>query len=328
MLKQDYYAIRKRLTQENAFEVNNLYGAVTVFVEALCLTVGFIALTQVPYFSWMYWGIQLFLGISLYRCYVILHECGHNTLFQQKTWNTLVGCLMSPFCFHPYISWREIHHDHHKWVGIVDRDHTEKQWLKLRDSPAIWQNLLRLLWKLWLPLGTIQFVFDVYWLYPIQQFKQHREGDWKAGFAVMIVVLPHSILMALLGIPNYLILVAPMILVFFLYLEGIALPLHGGLFPFLSHDHPQPIPYLEQDAVTRTIELPPILAVLLVYNFNLHTEHHLFPNVPWYNLPKVKQALQNVDHPHYTAVPFLPYTLDIRDRDPVELFIHTLPDKV
>ena len=42
---------------------------------------------------------------------------------------------------------------------------------------------------------------------------------------------------------------------------------------------------------TRTVATHPILSFLMC-NINYHIEHHLYPGVPWYNLPKVHTLLQ------------------------------------
>jgi len=41
---------------------------------------------------------------------------------------------------------------------------------------------------------------------------------------------------------------------------------------------------------TRSVRTAPVAAFLLC-NLNLHLEHHLFPAVPWYNLPRVHRLL-------------------------------------
>ncbi len=42
---------------------------------------------------------------------------------------------------------------------------------------------------------------------------------------------------------------------------------------------------------TRTVATNPVLSFLMC-NINYHIEHHLYPGVPWYNLPKVHKLLQ------------------------------------
>jgi fatty acid desaturase len=43
---------------------------------------------------------------------------------------------------------------------------------------------------------------------------------------------------------------------------------------------------------TRTVATHPVLSFLMC-NINYHIEHHLYPGVPWYNLPKVHKLLQD-----------------------------------
>lgn len=103
------------------------------------------------------------------------------------------------------------------------------------------------------------------------------------------------------------------------------LPQHSGLFPFLFDEHPQPIPYHEQDAITRTTLLPPILGILFAYNFNLHIEHHLFPFAPWYRLPKIRKAIDNASGLVYTEAEFLRFMAEMRSRDPIDIYVNSLP---
>ena len=44
---------------------------------------------------------------------------------------------------------------------------------------------------------------------------------------------------------------------------------------------------------TRTVLLNPIHGWLLYFNMHYHTEHHLFPQVPFYNLPKLHNAIKD-----------------------------------
>ena len=48
---------------------------------------------------------------------------------------------------------------------------------------------------------------------------------------------------------------------------------------------------------TRTFICGPILGWLLYFNMQYHVEHHLFPQVPFYNLPKLHEAIKDQLHP-------------------------------
>lgn len=325
MLEENYYKLKKELATEGVFRINNLYGALTVLAELAFFGVGLSLLWQVPNFSWIYWLLQVLLGVSIFRFFVILHECGHKTLFRQKSLNTIVGYLISPFCLLPYVPWRNVHYDHHRWVGVIDKDPTQAHLLKLKQSRTM-QNLFRILWKSWLPIGFIKFTFEVFWLYPLREFQQGKTNNgWNGLFSVAIAGSPHIMLLFLLGFVPYVIMFVPMLLVFYMWIENMNLPQHSGLFPYLSDEHPEPIPYQQQDAITRTTFLPAVLAVLFAYNFNLHIEHHLFPFAPWYRLPKIREAIQGAGGLVYTEAEFFRFMATMRSRDPVDIYVNSLP---
>lgn len=321
-----YYSLRRKLFAEGAFRVNNLYGALTVVSEFAVLGVGLICLFYVAPFSVPYWALQIILATSFFRMFVILHECGHNTLFTSRIVNTIVGSLVSPFCLLPYIAWRDIHFLHHKWVGVVDKDPTQAHLLKLHHMSDAGTFMFRIIWRLWIPIPFLQFVVRVFWFRPFHELRHGKRRTAHKGLLSLAVCLtPHVLAIAYFGPWRYLILFGPMILLFYMIFEAINLPQHSGLFPHLSVDHPDPISHKEQDGVTRTTRLPKLLAICLNYNFNLHVEHHIFPAVPWYSLPKVAKKLTASSDCKYRRVPFLKFMGSLRREDPMDVYLKTLP---
>jgi fatty acid desaturase len=53
---------------------------------------------------------------------------------------------------------------------------------------------------------------------------------------------------------------------------------------------------------------------LLVLNFNLHTEHHLFPTLPWFRLKQVRKMIRPELKP-YTEVHGLGWNYEMRTGD-------------
>ncbi|MBD2565333.1 MULTISPECIES: fatty acid desaturase family protein [Nostoc] len=328
MLKEDYVLIAKKLAKSGSLRVNNFYGTLTVLAEIACFAIGLAILLKTPYFSVLYWILEIFLGISLFRFFVILHECGHKALFSYKFMNTITGTLVSPLCIIPYISWRNIHYQHHKWVGVVDKDPTQAVLLKLRENSKFTHNLFRIIWKTWFPISFFKLTFQVFWLYTLNEYKEKSYANAKAGFVSLIaIILPHILVIFYLGLVKYLIIFTPMLLIYAVWFENMNFSQHVGLFPYLSSHHPKPIPLHEQDSISRTSEMNYILAVLFCYNFNLHIEHHLFPAAPWYQLPKVKNCLESVDNLDidYKGVGFPDFVLQLRRQDPVDIYLKTLP---
>jgi fatty acid desaturase len=280
-------------------------------------------LLRVQVLSLAYFALQLFAGLSMFRMFVIVHECGHGSLFRNSKMNALFGLWASVFCLVPFTPWRNIHRLHHRWVGVIDKDPTQAALLRLKGYSAGMNFLFRLVWKLWIPAMYLVFIFNVFWGYPFRELFAKKYRNALAGFGSLLVCAAPRALMLAYDAKLALILLAPMLYVFLFVDENVSLPQHTGLFPYLSDTHPKPIAFYEQDAVTRTTHEPGWLGVLLAYNFNLHTEHHLLPSVPWYWLPKVSARIARLET--YQQVNFLEYMLEIRGRDPVDVYTRALP---
>lgn len=317
--------LKQELTAEHIFQINNKHGILTVAAELICFMSLFVLLLHTPSLTWKYWLLEFFAGLSIFRWLVILHECGHGNLFRQSYLNHLIGYAVSIVCLHPYEAWRQVHNQHHQWVGVVDRDPTVSALLKLKQSPKL-KALFNWLWWAWLPIGFVKYVAEVFWLRPWQStgFESACQLQ-RMRFSICLTGIPHIILSLMLGIVPYLTLFAPMLFVFCLWCESVQIPFHAGLSLFLSQQHPKPIPYAEQDAVTRNLSIPPLFRVLLGYNFYLHLEHHLFPTAPWYQLPIIQQRLRQLNDVDYVEVEFVSHTFKTRSQRAEVLLVDSLP---
>ena len=328
MIREEYVTIAKELAKKGCLKPNNFWGLITVAVEITCFGIGWLFLNKTTYFSLQYWILEMFLGLSLFRFFVILHECGHQALFSRKFMNTIFGTLMSPFCLVPYICWRNIHYQHHKWVGVVDKDPTQAILLQLRENSQLTHNLFRMIWKTWFPISFFKLIWQVFWLYPFKEFQKKDYTNAKAGFISLIAILiPHAFFISYWSLIDYLIIFTPMLLIYAIWFENMNFSQHVGLFPYLSSYHPRPIPLYKQDSISRTSQMNSLFAVLCCYNFNLHIEHHLFPSAPWYQLPKIKSLLEfdnNLDV-DYQGVEFPHFIWHLRQKDPVDIYLKTLP---
>jgi fatty acid desaturase len=172
------------------------------------------------------------------------------------------------------------------------------------------------------------FVVRVFWLYPWHEFQARRRDAARRGAcSVLVILIPHITAIAVLGAGTYLAVFGPAIVLFYVMYEVVNLPQHSGLFPYTSARHPEPIPLREQDEITRTTFLPRWLAVVLTYNFNFHIEHHLFPSVPWYSLPRVTPMLEGLREFHYQRVAFLKFMVHLRKEDPIDVYVNSLPEE-
>lgn len=326
MLQDEYKGLRSRLEKVAAFKLSNGYGLVTIGIELALLAVAGVFLVTVAEFTLWYWAGVVFIAISCFRCFVLLHECGHYTLFRTRILNDLAGLVLSPICLMPYIPWRNVHVQHHRWVGIIDKDPTQAHLLKLKDERSIMNGLFKVVWMVWLPVPWIKFVLQVFWAYP---YRELTKGNWRDGVAgagsLLVCVVPHLLAVSFWGAKYYLLTVVPILILYYMFFENMNLPQHTGLFPYLSTTVPNPLPYRKQDSITRSTALPSPLAMVLAYNFNLHIEHHLFPSVPWYRLQTVSRMIRETSTCEYQAAKFVSFMIALRKRDPLDVFVRALP---
>ena len=325
-MQHDAYArLRRELAGEGAFAISDGLGALTLGSELLVFGLGAALLLRCARFGWCYWLLELLLASSLFRFAAIMHECAHKTLFTRRAWNRLAGYLCSPFCLIPYEPYRRIHEEHHRWVGVLDRDPTQRGLLALRRFSPLESRVFRLVWKLWLPLPFAAFLINTYWRHPAREFSAGRRTEGLRGLAAAVVALvPHGVAAAWLGPGPWAALCLPMLALYCVQLENTYVPQHSKLFPFLSQDHPHPVPVFEQDEVTRSSRVPRALAVPFGLNHHLHVEHHLFPTVPWYRLTRVERRLRALGHPR-NEVGWLRFMRAARRQDPLQTYIRSFP---
>jgi acyl-lipid omega-6 desaturase (Delta-12 desaturase) len=318
-----YRAARAQLRSAGLLTVSDTKGAATVVAELLCggLLVWALSVTEPWTLSFLL--LQVLAGVSIFRWFVILHECGHSTLFARVGVNTAVGHLASIACLIPYYGWRHIHWMHHRWVGVIDKDPTQSHLLRLQRAGRARNALFRLLWRLWLPVPFVVFLVEVFWGYPLRREQGHRAArGWVSNG---VCAAPHVLAVAVVGPGAWATFFLPMLVVFYLLIENMNVPQHSELFPYLSDSHPKPLAFAEQDEVTRSTWLPDAVGTVLALNFNRHTEHHMFPGAPWYSLNKVRRALCGSGYRHPFEVPFLRFMWHFRRRDPLVIYRDSLP---
>ncbi|HET8871515.1 MAG TPA: fatty acid desaturase [Aquabacterium sp.] len=329
MTPQQYKSLRKQLAQQGLFQANNGFGVLVVALESAFFFGGLLLLSHLTPWSWPFVLTQILLGSSIFRFFVLMHDCGHYSLFKTRKLNNLFGLWTSVFCVTPLLAWREIHFGHHKWVGIKDRDPTAAGLITFEEKqrhsrPTV--ALLRLIWICRLPLPAILFTVNVLWGYPARLLKQ---GQTKQALLTigsgLIALTPHALAIGYWGGLAYATYYLPVLLASFVWYESINLTHHAGLYKFSAHQHPEPLALYEQQTVSRSCHMPTWLSTLLCYHFNLHAEHHLFPVIPWHHLPAVRQALQEVEVSNYIDVPFPGFNNALRRADPVGILLNQLP---
>jgi len=207
--------------------------------------------------------------------------------------NAMIGHYSSLFCFLPFFPWKDIHSEHHSWTGHLEKDPTLKKVRQLRQSGRIpW--IARLGWYSWIPVaGLLQHT--VFWMYPWDAFRSGRlRGGRLLRSLFSIALLAGAYTAWALYAPAAVAPAAlwPSFLIYLVAVELVNLPHHAGMPTYTSTPARQKLHLWEQHLSTRTCVYPVYLSGLLVLNFNLHTEHHFFPTLPWFRLPIARMLLR------------------------------------
>lgn len=326
MDKTTYQALRAEFKAMGYMDTSDAHGWKVVGLEFAQFTATIIALFHVETFSIGYWLLQLWLAMGIFRAFVLVHEGGHGTLFSSRRYNRFFARIFGIICLIPADNWRIAHFQHHIWVGVVDKDPTSAGVLEVQKYSKGMRKLSLILWKLRIPLAAIGGMFRGFWMFPWVQAKQGNAKNAKIGWmSNVITVMPWVIGLLIFGWGPVALMVGPALVIYYVWFECINLTHHGGLYTLISDSHPQPVPLHQQAVHCRSANLPEFISLITCYHFNLHTEHHLFPTIPWHNAPILKQRLRQVKVDGYTEVDFLEFMKTIRAGDPFDIFIDSAP---
>lgn len=218
---------------------------------------------------------------------ILMHDAAHKRLFTDVIWNDYAGqfFLASPVLF-SLTAYRSFHLKHHKEpLAPDDPDITLTGGYPIPRASFL-RKLLRDI------SGMSYFKFIKYFISKsrtektrVKQSKTKRSGPSFKQVIAMMLVANILILTALTVFANWYfypllwLLPAFTILQVFLRIRGVAE--HAG-YEMNS----------DQRLNSRTIICPWQTFFVAPNNVNYHIEHHVYPSVPWYYLPKVHKLMR------------------------------------
>lgn len=245
-----------------AFVLFYLAGAGGAVLAASMVTV---------YWQWLLLApLYLLAAASLHGISLFTHEAVHGTLARDRWINGVLGALCAIPVLQNFSAYRVLHLRHHAHLGEDnDPDHyaayTRWTWLIFLMN---WGRLL---------IGYPAYITMI----PILGFKHGTTAD-RAGILAEIAAT----------------LLAAWLCLAFLPAQWL---LQGWLIPMLFINTMVNIRGMSQHTLlvhsddevlgTRTILTSPVVRFFMC-NENFHLEHHLYPGVPWYHLPRVHEALR------------------------------------
>ncbi|MEO6845997.1 MAG: fatty acid desaturase, partial [Chthoniobacterales bacterium] len=260
-----------------------------------------------------------------------VHELCHKTPFRTKALNEFFLKVYSFISWADYIGFRPSHVKHHQATVHADHDgevvlpqkldwYTAKFFFtQLVFDPSYIYNGLK--WWIWAAMGEIkEWIFGAEWMnqvVPKTNTKLRREHRRWA----QIVLFGHTALVIVFIATGQWFLIIPFTLgascCSWLGLLC-ARPQHIGLSPN--------VPDFRLCCRTYTCGWLPSF---LYWNMQYHVEHHMFPSVPFYNLPKLRKLIEAdlppVTHGLWATWKEIIVIIKKQKEDPNYVFIPKLP---
>ncbi|SFS48115.1 fatty acid desaturase [Paenibacillus sp. BC26] len=246
----------------------------------------FLAVTgYLAYLSWgTWWAIPAFAVYGvIYSTSAVSkwHESCHGTPFRTSWMNEALYQLCSFLILIQATNYRWSHVRHHTDTIIVGSDPEI-----MEPRPPMWSRLIKMIFRFGDIFGTFKSLFRHAFgrltntekeLIPPSDF---RSLFWEARIFILVYA-------AIIGLCFYTQSLLPLMFV--------GLPAFYGFFLMTALNSTQHLglyeDMLDHRLCVRTFYTNPIIRFLYT-NMNYHMEHHMFPMVPYYNLPALHQEIK------------------------------------
>ena len=244
--------------------------------------------------GWAVWlAGQLLLSLMLVQWFVILHECGHDTLFRTRRYHAVAGRVAAFCSLIPYHAWTRVHGRHHKWTGWQDLDPTTQSLVPRRLGRAE-RALVNTCWRLWIPLFSILYRTGNYWHLPrLFRMFPGRKNRRAIATDTALLLAVYALIIVWFGPATILRLCGLGVLLSLAIEDLLLLSQHTHVPQNLSDGAAvRPFKAVDQESYTRSLRLP-AAASAFVLHFDAHELHHMYPFVPGYHLRRIAYSPVN-----------------------------------
>ena len=264
-IERDIGALRRLRASRRLLEI--------AFFTALWAGSAWLGLTLLGTSGWVGWGgrISAILAgaAALNAFYLLSHEGHHHLLFRRAALNHAANILLCVPLLHSPSAYRVLHELHHRFLGGPGDP----------DEYRNYSGSARVRWLLqWvrLTIGTLVYmplIPVVAWRRATPHERRYIAAEYAGMIAVWSIVFAVVPLRALLQV---------------WLVPGILVGYVSAVRALAQHALTDPEDPL---LASRSVRSNRIVSFLLL-NENYHLEHHLFPEVPSYNLPRLHDLLR------------------------------------
>ncbi|XP_016649788.1 PREDICTED: omega-3 fatty acid desaturase, chloroplastic [Prunus mume] len=290
--------------------VKDPWRSMSYVVRDVAVVLGLAAVAA--YFNnWVVWPLYWFAqGTMFWALFVLGHDCGHGSFSNNPKLNSVVGHLLHSSILVPYHGWRISHRTHHQNHGHVEND---ESWHPLSEKVYKTLDKATQILRFTLPFPMLAYPFYLVSLlscflviYIIGShfdpksdlFVPNERKDiitstacWTAMAALLVglsFVMGPVQMLKLYGIPYWL---------FVMWLDLVTYLHHHGHEDKLPWYRGKEWSYLRGGLTTLDRDYG--LINNIHHDIGTHVIHHLFPQIPHYNLVEATEAAKPVLGKYY-----------------------------
>ncbi len=256
---------------------SDLSGGLQFGVHLLLMTAtGLLVWVSQPHWYLMIPAMVLH-GFTIVTMFAPMHECVHRTAFDTRILNEICGWIAGLLSFYNFTYYRHYHTWHHRYTQDPQRD------------PELMSPKPRSLGEYVLEISGVTFWFPRLILFPKMALGITKQWPFVPDNARWKIALSASIQTAIYIAGIVSILMGYHFLLWYWFLPAVlAQPL---LRAILIAEHTGCTQ--DENGLTNTRTTLTMFPIrLLMWNMPFHTEHHLYPSIPFYLLPRAHQQLR------------------------------------
>jgi len=243
----------------------------SILIFAMLIGCGFVAWNAES--PWVVWPTYLAMGYLWMSVVTFMHDCTHLVLFKKRWKNWVFGIVSTLPLPITFVSFMDDHLAHHKYNrSPKDPDAFTMGARKFPDFLLFYAYIL---------IGGLLTAIHFNFIYPVQKLRGTKLWIHIGELALRAVVYGAMISWASqAGVLGKFLSVWLIPVLLFTWLNSIR---------FIAEHYDTPWD-AGQLSGTRTIISNPVNRFFW-NNINYHIGHHVFPAVPWYNLPRLHEAM-------------------------------------
>ncbi|KAI9272560.1 delta-6-fatty acid desaturase [Sporodiniella umbellata] len=332
--------LRDKLKKEGYFDSSKLFYAYKV-LSTLALCAAGLALLY-AYGRTSTWAVvasAVIVGLFWQQCGWLAHDFGHHQCFEDRSWNDVLLVFLGNFCQGFSLSWwKNKHNTHHASTNVHGQDPdidtapvllwdeiaSATYYASLEEEPTM---ITRFLAEQILPYQTRYFFFilafaRLSWALQSLAYSFKQEAINKSrqlNLFERACLIGHWALFSFC-IYSWCSSVTHMIMFFLIsqattgYTLALVFALNHNGMPVITEEKAESMEFFEIQVITgRDVTLSP-LGDWFMGGLNYQIEHHVFPNMPRHNLPRVKPMVKSLSKKyniHYHDVGFFKGFLEV-----------------